>query len=269
MKYKCYKKYETDPNKGGDYWRDFDFSEHLKLTEYQTTYKKLIQDYPPPRKILEAGCGIGRWIIPLSDKGYNVTGIEIEKAALEVISQNYSNEKLSLVHGDIFNMPFKNNSFDIILSLGVLEHFEQNEVQKSAILEHIRVLKDNGILIITVPYVSLLRLIIHVPYVKLLSGIRRLRGEKQYFSEYRYSRNGFKRIIKSTGLQVSEYFYDEFSGPYDFGLTVDYPIKRFFKNGTSPFLLNKSGLFIKKVIWKRFKWFSSGGIGFICYKVKS
>ena len=124
MKYKCYKKIQKNPKKGGDYWRNFNFDEHLELTEYQTTYQYLIRHYAPPQNILEAGCGLGRWIVPFSKKGYQVTGIEIENEALEIIEHHYRADNLSLVNGDIFNMPFQDETYDIVLSLGVLEHFE-------------------------------------------------------------------------------------------------------------------------------------------------
>src|SRR3972149_9325960 len=163
MKYKCYRLQKKNDDKGGDYWRGVNVNEHQLLTQYQTTFQYVIKTFPPAISILEAGCGLGRWLIPLANKGYNVTGIEIENEAVEIIKKTVTSKNINIVQGDIFKMPFANKSFDLILSLGVLEHFEDKKIQNKAIAEHIRVLKDDGVFLITVPYFSFLRLIIHLP----------------------------------------------------------------------------------------------------------
>lgn len=267
MKYKCYRKVGKAQKQGGDYWRNANFEEHLKLTSYQTSYQYLLKNYPSPQKILEAGCGIGRWVIPLSKEKYEVTGIEIEKEALDTIKQNYSADNLTLVHGDIFNMSFPDKSFDIILSLGVLEHFENQSIQKDAVLEHVRVLSDTGVFIITVPHLSILRLFFHIPYVFLITLVRKIKGKDQYFTEYRYSKNSFKKVLKKCNLKIIDIIYDDFKVPYSFGLTVDYPINIFFRSNQEDYMLNKIGKRIFRLLWCIHPKLVSGGIGFITQKM--
>jgi 2-polyprenyl-3-methyl-5-hydroxy-6-metoxy-1,4-benzoquinol methylase len=264
MKYKCFRKVEKSPQQGGDYWRDADFNEHLNLTYYQTTFLHLLKTYPPPQKILEAGCGIGRWVIPLSREKYDVTGIEIEQEAINIIKQNYSARNLTLVQGDIFQMDFPDKTFDIVLSLGVLEHFEDLAVLKKAIYEHKRVLMDNGILFITVPHISYIRLLFHIPFLWLVTLVRFFKGKKQYFTEYRYSLRGFRRILEKSNLKVTHIVYDDLKDPYNFGLTVDYPIKRLFASKKVQFKANKMGNVFFKLLWRIHPKIVSGGIGFIC-----
>lgn len=55
------------------------------------------------------------------------------------------------VVGDCRKLPFQNNFFDIVYSLGVVEHFPET---KEAIAEHIRVLKPGGHLFFTTPHFS-------------------------------------------------------------------------------------------------------------------
>ena len=148
---------------------------------------------------MEAGCGLGRWVIPLSENGYEVTGIEIEPEAINIIKKNYISNNLNLVVGDIFKVPFNNKYFDVVISLGVLEHFEEEEVLNRALREHIRVLKDDGMFLVTVPFLSFIRLIVHAPYVKLLSVVRYFKNKKEYFSEYRYSKNEFIKVLENNG----------------------------------------------------------------------
>ncbi len=266
MKYKCFKKEQKNETSGGAYWVDADFDEHLKLTEYQTTYQHLIKTYNKPRSILEAGCGIGRWVIPLSKEGYNVTGIEIEKEAVNRLNLHYRAKNLKTVHGDIFNMPFDDNSFDHVISLGVLEHFEDKETQRKAIEEHVRVLKNDGVFLITVPYISLVRLLFHAPFLQLVKFVRFIKGTKSYFTEFRYGRNEFERIIESNGLKVVDIVWDDLTEPYNFGLTVDYPINRFLKSKKVQYKGNSFGNGLFRLLWKIHPSLVSGGIGFVCKK---
>ncbi len=138
-------------------------------------------------------------MIPLSENGYEVTGIEIEPEAINIIKKNYISNNLNLVVGDIFKVPFNNKYFDVVISLGVLEHFEEEEVLNRALREHIRVLKDDGMFLVTVPFLSFIRLIVHAPYVKLLSVVRYFKNKKEYFSEYRYSKNEFIKVLENNG----------------------------------------------------------------------
>lgn len=267
MKYKCYRKVEKDPKLGGDYWREADFTKHLNLTYFQTTFSYLLKNYPPPKKILEAGCGIGRWVIPLTKEKYDVTGIEIEKEAIDIIKRNYPDKTLTLIHGDIFNMEFPDSTFDVVLSLGVLEHFENYSIQVKAINEHKRVLKEGGVLLITVPYFSIFRALFHVPYKTIVSLVRKLRGETEFFTEYRYRKSTFKKIIERNNLKVIDVVFDELLPPYNFGLTVGSPISKYFvaKDGVQ-YKLNNFGIRFFKTLWEVHPCLISGGVGYVCRK---
>jgi len=85
MKYKLFYKKQKNEKTGGAYWKNTNFNEHLKLTKFQTSYKFLVNKNKENLKILEAGCGLGRWLIPLSKDNHEVTGIEIENDALNII----------------------------------------------------------------------------------------------------------------------------------------------------------------------------------------
>lgn len=53
---------------------------------------------------------------------------------------------------DCRNLPFADNTFDIVYSLGVVEHFPETKI---AIYEHCRVLKPGGYFFLTTPHLSL------------------------------------------------------------------------------------------------------------------
>jgi SAM-dependent methyltransferase len=162
-------------------------------------------------------------------------------------------------------MPFADKAYDIVISLGVLEHFENFDLQQEAVKEHVRILKDDGTLLITVPFVSWIRILIHMPFLKLVSFVRKLKNKKEYFSEYRYSRNAFESVISDANLKVVDIVYDDLMPPYNFGL-MDHPVRKLFRDKTKPYFLNQFGIYVYKFLWDIHPKLVSGGIGFICKK---
>lgn len=72
--------------------------------------------------ILDAGCGAGRFAEIALEAGANLVALDFSSA----VDACYENLKhfpnLHVVQGDIFKLPFLNESFDLIYSLGVLQH---------------------------------------------------------------------------------------------------------------------------------------------------
>jgi peptide deformylase len=101
----------------------------------------LIKKYTPKGgKILEAGCGTSSHSIYLSKKFYDVTAIDIEKDMLEV-AKKFNKKALGKVTyflGNIFHLPFEENSYNTVFSHGVLEHFSVEKII-SAVNESLRV----------------------------------------------------------------------------------------------------------------------------------
>lgn len=96
--------------------------------------------------ILDAGCGSGRHLYPLSEK-YRVTGIDIAQNAL-LNAKNYldnQNKKANYVIANINNLPFRKDSFDVIICLGVLQHLLL-PARITAVDELCRVLKKDGLI---------------------------------------------------------------------------------------------------------------------------
>jgi SAM-dependent methyltransferase len=111
-------------------------------------------------KVLEVGCGGSRWMPlfyrELKVKGvfgfdYSQIGCRVTQANLEFLGAQEAARRV--VCGDIFNPPFKEESFDVVYSLGFIEHFEHPD----DILKLMAgLLKPGGLLITVVPnYVGL------------------------------------------------------------------------------------------------------------------
>lgn len=116
-------------------------------------------------KILDAGCGINAWPTKSMRKSYTIEGIDGEKDAVAFCKKHYQGRYL---HGDLYDMPYKDNSFDAITMREVIEHFIHPE---KSVKEVYRVLKPKGFFILTTPnYDSLKLKIIENTYNRFFGG---------------------------------------------------------------------------------------------------
>jgi SAM-dependent methyltransferase len=102
-------------------------------------------------RLLDAGCGSGKYSIPLQMRGFDVIGVDVSPGALEMAAKGSVCRKLEIkfLAADICHLPFPANSFDIIWCYGVLQHLLSAE-RELAINEFRRLLGRNGILFIEV-----------------------------------------------------------------------------------------------------------------------
>ena len=96
-------------------------------------------------KILEIGVGTGNLASKFLNNNYNIIGIDQSREMLSVAKEKYPRLKVRL--GEFLKIPYDNKSFDIIISTYAFHHLNDDE-KCIAIGEMIRVLKDNGVIII-------------------------------------------------------------------------------------------------------------------------
>lgn len=99
---------------------------------------------PPHPRILDAGCGSGRNMVDLARYG-KVTGVELSSTSVAVARERGVGE---VVEGSVLNMPFAPESFELAVSLDVLEHLQDD---RAALRELRRVVAPGGALLVTVP----------------------------------------------------------------------------------------------------------------------
>jgi ubiquinone/menaquinone biosynthesis C-methylase UbiE len=95
------------------------------------------------KKILDAGCGEGRFSRYFIENKANITSMDFSEEYIRLAKKNL--KKGRFVIGSVTNLPFKDNSFDFIFSVDVLQHVPDLE---KAIKEFFRVLRKGGALII-------------------------------------------------------------------------------------------------------------------------
>ncbi len=95
------------------------------------------------KNLLEIGCGSGFITKYIANKyGGEVTGIDIDPRQIELAKEGSAYRgNISYLEGDATNLPFKDNKFDIVISVGVLHHIEN---WLDALKEMKRVLKLGG-----------------------------------------------------------------------------------------------------------------------------
>lgn len=83
------------------------------------------------KKILDLACGSGWLSIFISKYGFDVTGIDIAKPAIDLGKQWAKEENINVnfLVGDIFNLPFKDGSFDAVVCNSCLEHFRLDQAE--------------------------------------------------------------------------------------------------------------------------------------------
>lgn len=74
------------------------------------------------RLILDVGCGMGRFVDVISRWGGNVVGVDLSQAVEAAYANVGGRENVRILQADLFRLPFRLGSFDIVYSIGVLHH---------------------------------------------------------------------------------------------------------------------------------------------------
>lgn len=98
------------------------------------------------KKFLEIGCGLGYFSLEALNRAAKVTAVDVGKNLVAITKNRVRKGKFIVASAS--ELPFRNNSFDIVLCTEVIEHVDN---QKAAFKEMFRVLKKGGYLVLTTP----------------------------------------------------------------------------------------------------------------------
>jgi len=102
---------------------------------------------PPTGHLLDLGCGAGRAVLGLSQKGYTVTGIDLSLPMLQAGRQLAADMRLG--GANLLAVPFVNNSFTAaFMFFGALQHIPGRHNRRQALAEMARVVQPSGHLIL-------------------------------------------------------------------------------------------------------------------------
>lgn len=124
--------------------KNYDENEYKRYNVYHKYLPKIAEfDKYKGKKILEVGMGFGTDILQYAKNGSIVTGIDLTHESVKIVTERF---KLKGLKGDFRqanaeSLPFEDNTFDLVYSVGVLHHTVNT---KEAIEEIRRVLKPKG-----------------------------------------------------------------------------------------------------------------------------
>lgn len=117
----------------------------VRLIQKRLTHDK-IDVRRKAERILDLGCGNGRHAIYFAREGFKASGIDVSQKAIEWAQDWARREHLDADFrvGDIAQLPFDDQTFDAVVSHGVLDHVPM-EIARKAAQEVRRVLKPGGL----------------------------------------------------------------------------------------------------------------------------
>ena len=245
MAFKSYVPSKSDVS-WSNYWSQTSIEDNLKSCETDGLLPILTKYLPAKGKILEAGCGLGKWVIYLGRKGYDIVGTDSFEGAVEALKKY--DKDLPVKVDKVEDSTYPNGSYDAYLSFGVMEHFEEGP--QRPLREAHRLLKKGGVAIIETPFDNFLR--------RLVRAIKKFVGRGKVpagwtFYEYRYTRDELANFVRQAGFRILTTFpKDDMSKDNSIGLWLDFPKLR--RSDQPDFVLNFTGKLLKKILspWPEF-----------------
>jgi ubiquinone/menaquinone biosynthesis C-methylase UbiE len=122
-------------------------------------FDQLAQQYPGGQ-LLEVGCSMGTDLLQLARRGFSVTGIDLTETGIELAKQRFAlyGYAADLRVGDAEKLMFKDGTFEVVYSFGVLHHTPDTE---KAVREVWRVVREGGTAVVMLYHRHSLNYIAH------------------------------------------------------------------------------------------------------------
>jgi ubiquinone/menaquinone biosynthesis C-methylase UbiE len=164
----------------------------LRLNGYRASVTRYLRSLDlaigPDDFVLDAGSGTGIVTLGFADTGFKprqTVAFDLSQKSLKIASEEFNKEKridaarISAVQGNVLQMPFADDTFQVVLSCGVLEYVSLDE----GLREFARVMKPGGRLVLIPVKPSLVGSVLEFLYkFKLhpLEDVRRI--SQRYFN---------------------------------------------------------------------------------------
>lgn len=134
----------------GAYFSDFFIQGNTLIKDIENTLSLIKKDLKSFNKILDFGCGCGRFLIPLSFKlnPKKLYGTDIDEEAIKWFNSNYNSFADLAVNPVLPPTKYSDNTFDFIYSISIFTHLPE-DMQFAWLKELRRITKSKGYLILT------------------------------------------------------------------------------------------------------------------------
>ncbi len=185
--------------RGTDFWEDHwagHSVEELLQVARRSPLTALIEAALPSRgRILEAGCGLGQYVLLLRERGRLAVGVDRSFEALRECRKCSPAAPLGVM--DLRALGFRPGAFAAYISLGVVEH--DPEGPDAILREARRVLEPGGVLILSVPFVNGVRRLGAWWIRRRNRGVREAGGQ---FYQFAFSRPEGRACLERNGFRV-------------------------------------------------------------------
>ena len=144
--------------------------------------------------VLEAGCGLGQYVILLRERGWRAVGVDWSLEALRACRRVAS---VPLAASELRTLAIRDASVAAYMSLGVVEHDPAGP--EVMLREAYRVLRPGGRLLLSVPYLNGVRRVF-APYVGWRN--RRIRAGGGEFYQFAFTLTEIRRAFEASGFEV-------------------------------------------------------------------
>jgi len=167
-----------------------------RIAETSPLTRLILESLPPAgATVLEAGCGLGQYVVRLRRDGYRAVGTDWSLPPLRACRDWVAGTPLAVM--DLRRLGFRSEAFAAYVSLGAVEH--DPEGPDPILVEARRVLAPSGVLILSVPYVNLVR---RLAAWWLRYRNRRRRESGGQFYQFAFSRHEARAFIERNGFRV-------------------------------------------------------------------
>ena len=154
---------------------------------------------PAPAQILDLGCGAGTYVRFLAGIGHRAVGLDYSFPSLYRALAADPKRAGHYVGGEAYNLPFCNECFDLVVSIGI---FQVLGCPERALDEMVRVLRPKGLLVLE--FLNAFELVALVRSVGewLRGQLPRVRTYSPFQVQRWFAQRGL-RFIRRTGVYLS------------------------------------------------------------------
>lgn len=166
----------------------------LTVHQYRSLFRWIDHYAPPGALVLDWGCGAGMLSTYLIQAGFTVRALDVVRPLLITELREAGEAYAFTSPSDPRKLPYAAESFDVVLSAGVLEHVRETGGDEVSSLREIRrVLKTGGVFICC-----------HFPNRRSWIEWTARRSKHRHHHEFRYAKADIMRLTAASDLTVKE-----------------------------------------------------------------